>query len=227
MLESLIPIESAHISGNISASHTVSLLFFSLLFFWIFLSLLLSFSLSVCNLRSSAHCVCHPLSTACGFTERERGREICVLFWRSVCFSSLIRGHWEGCRDQTPAALAHTVVWTWNKHLYTPTLVFAHSSGAHPAPCLFTSRNHCCTLGPWFISVLMVNALTSSPDPHLFFPSRPFPPITMGCSILIALGITIVSAFYHFYGQFDGSQLSYQALQQSPIREDPLSPRQW
>jgi len=128
------------------------LLYLSFLSFYFltFTSLLLSFFLSVCNLRSTAHCVCHPLSTACGLREREAS----VLFGRSGCFSSLITGHWECCSDQTLAALSLTV-WTWNKYLYAPTLEFEHSSGGHSVSCRFTSRNLCYSPGPLCVSILM------------------------------------------------------------------------
>jgi len=65
------------------------------------------------------------------------------------------------------------------------------------------------------------------PLTHISFFLPPFPSRYHGLLDTNGAGIAIVRAFYHIYGQFDGRQLSYQALQQSPIREDPLSPWRW
>lgn len=220
------------VSGNLQYLRS-SFWFFSL-FMWIFLSLLLSFFLSVCNLRSSAHCVCHPLSTACGLAAREgeREKESCVCYLGGVAalaLSSLIRGHWECCSDHTLAALSLTV-WTWNKYvllLHTCLQALQESVLYVAFPPLET-----------FVTVLdavlywcdwwHVECSQLVPLTHVcfFFP----PPLLARYHGLLdtnSAGIVIVSAFYHIYGQFDWSQLSYQALQQSPIREDPLSPRRW
>ncbi len=235
LLERTLWITTASIrKSTVSVSFSISFFLSIYVNFPFFVALILHFCL-----QPEEHCtLCLPPTLCCLWMhserERERERESCVCYLGGVAvvaLSSLITGHWECGSGHTQQPFRSQ---------------FGHETNtfcSYTNVCrLFKSPSYSyLSISPLetFVKVLALDAVLSwcdwwhvewsqlVPLTHIcFFP----PPLLSRYHGLLdtnSAGITIVSAFYHIYGQFDWSQLSYQALQQSPIREDPLSPRRW
>ncbi len=202
------------------------------LYMWIFLSCC---SHSTFLFATWEHCtLCLPPTLHCLWThsERERESELCVLFGRSGCFSSLLSHYRTLGMLQRPhsAALSQFGHETNTVYSYTsvcrlfrsPSYSYLSISPLETFVTVLALDAVLCWCDWWHVEWSQLVPLT-----HICFFPPPLRSRYHGLLNTNSAGITIVSAFYNVYGQFDWSQLSYQALQQSPIREDPLSPRRW